>query len=285
MSSDPEATPPGNHADAPLRARRRPRAATPATAATSTRHCESGYTFFRRDTQVRSTADQADAAHEWVYIVYDPSKPGQPGPDRDHVRLDRAPASAASRASTSCAMTARPGRRRPGPDRRPGDRATSSSRTSPSRRRRPPRDLVGQPQRPVLLAGAAGRQRRGRQHRPSLDVYGATSTTSGASWTGKARISTVTEQPELRAVRRPDRAVRRRLPVGDSASGTGPSRRGPTGATRSRAPTRGRRPRTRTTAAPTSSSAAPSAPPTGWSGDTCPHAGGLDQNIYGAPAP
>ena len=39
-------------------------------------HCESGYTFFRRDTQVRSTADQADAAHEWVYIVYDPSKPG-----------------------------------------------------------------------------------------------------------------------------------------------------------------------------------------------------------------
>ena len=24
---------------------------------------------------------------------------------------------------------------------------------------------------------------------------------------------------------------------------------------------------------------------TGWSGDTCPHAGGLDQNIYGATAP
>src|SRR4029077_16151287 len=38
--------------------------------------CESGYTFFRRDTQDRSTGDQSDAAHEWVYIVYDPSKPG-----------------------------------------------------------------------------------------------------------------------------------------------------------------------------------------------------------------
>ncbi len=39
-------------------------------------HCESGYTFFRRDTQVRSTADQLDQHHEWVYIVYDPTKPG-----------------------------------------------------------------------------------------------------------------------------------------------------------------------------------------------------------------
>ena len=36
---------------------------------------ESGYTFFRRDTQIRSTADQA-AGDESVYIVFDPSKPG-----------------------------------------------------------------------------------------------------------------------------------------------------------------------------------------------------------------
>ena len=71
------------------------------------------------------------------------------------------------------------------------------------------------------------------------------------------------EQSELRAVRRPDRAVRRRLPVGDGERRPGPSRRGPIGATPSRAPTRARPPRTRTTAAPTSSSAAPSPPPTG----------------------
>jgi hypothetical protein len=38
--------------------------------------CTSGYTFFRRDTQARSTADQLDSDHEWVYVVYDPSKPG-----------------------------------------------------------------------------------------------------------------------------------------------------------------------------------------------------------------
>jgi hypothetical protein len=38
--------------------------------------CTSGFTFFRRDTQVRSTADQLDSSREWVYIVYDATKPG-----------------------------------------------------------------------------------------------------------------------------------------------------------------------------------------------------------------
>jgi hypothetical protein len=38
--------------------------------------CQSDYTFFRRVTSTRSTADQYDAAHEWIYIVYDASKPG-----------------------------------------------------------------------------------------------------------------------------------------------------------------------------------------------------------------
>jgi hypothetical protein len=40
-------------------------------------HCKSGFTFFRRDTQIRSTADQLDtqAGHEYVYMVYDATKP------------------------------------------------------------------------------------------------------------------------------------------------------------------------------------------------------------------
>ena len=38
--------------------------------------CQSGYTFFRRATSTRSTADQYDAAHEWIYMVYDATKPG-----------------------------------------------------------------------------------------------------------------------------------------------------------------------------------------------------------------
>jgi hypothetical protein len=38
--------------------------------------CQSRFTFFRRATAPRSSADQSDKVHEWVYIVYDPTKPG-----------------------------------------------------------------------------------------------------------------------------------------------------------------------------------------------------------------
>jgi hypothetical protein len=40
-------------------------------------HCESGFTFFRRDTQPRATADQFDTANpNRFYVVYDATKPG-----------------------------------------------------------------------------------------------------------------------------------------------------------------------------------------------------------------
>jgi hypothetical protein len=38
--------------------------------------CQSGYTFPRGGTQVRATADQTDATHDYLYVVYDPSIPG-----------------------------------------------------------------------------------------------------------------------------------------------------------------------------------------------------------------
>jgi len=38
--------------------------------------CDSGYTFMRGGTQVRATADQTDMSHDYVYILYDPSIPG-----------------------------------------------------------------------------------------------------------------------------------------------------------------------------------------------------------------
>jgi hypothetical protein len=44
-------------------------------------HCQSGYTFFRRDTQPRATADQFDTQHpDWLYVVYDATKPGTEAP-------------------------------------------------------------------------------------------------------------------------------------------------------------------------------------------------------------
>src|SRR5207248_1910764 len=39
-------------------------------------HCASGYTFMRGGTQVRSTADQQDKSHDYLYVAYDPSIPG-----------------------------------------------------------------------------------------------------------------------------------------------------------------------------------------------------------------
>jgi hypothetical protein len=33
-------------------------------------HCESGYTFFRQSTSTRATADQKDTEHEWLYLTY-----------------------------------------------------------------------------------------------------------------------------------------------------------------------------------------------------------------------
>ena len=38
--------------------------------------CESGYTFFRADTGPRATSDQADETREWVYITYEAIVPG-----------------------------------------------------------------------------------------------------------------------------------------------------------------------------------------------------------------
>jgi hypothetical protein len=38
--------------------------------------CVSGYTFFRQTTALRARADQYDADHEWIYLVYGAIKPG-----------------------------------------------------------------------------------------------------------------------------------------------------------------------------------------------------------------
>ena len=44
-------------------------------------HCDSGFTFFRRNTQPRATADQFDTANpDRFYVVYDATKPGTQAP-------------------------------------------------------------------------------------------------------------------------------------------------------------------------------------------------------------
>ena len=220
---------------------------TRATAATSPTHCASGYTFFRRDTQVRSTADQLDAAHEWVYIVYDASKPGTEVADRHDLRLDRA----GRRQPVGDLLPAlrRRDRRahRADPDRRPGERATSSSRTS--------RPTAACSTRSGGTAGTTrATARRGRSATaptgttvPSLDVYGATLDRPRAR-PGRPRSDhRRDDEPELRAVRRPRPCRSPATTSGSRRSAASLRRRGPTGATPCRAPTRASDRRTRTT--------------------------------------
>ena len=74
--SDPEAVPTTNSPDDPAAEEEEEEAGNARDCGDFGAHCLSGYTFFRRDTQVRATADQNDRQHEYVYFVYDPSKPG-----------------------------------------------------------------------------------------------------------------------------------------------------------------------------------------------------------------
>ena len=89
------------------RPRRRP-ARPPATAATSQTRAHRGYTFFRRSTPARSTADQKDAAHEWRVRRLRRSQARHAGRRRARrYGIDRRRATGSQAASTSCGSTAR----------------------------------------------------------------------------------------------------------------------------------------------------------------------------------
>jgi hypothetical protein len=245
-------------------------------------HCQSGYTFFRRDTQVRSTADPADAAHEWVYIVYDPSKPGtEVDTGTTYGSIDTGVGSqsgvyfirydGATSASTSPALIdAQSVGHQLFPDIAVSDGVLHAiwwdSRLDPAYSAERPigNDADG-------VTGA------------SLDVFGATSTDGGATWTGHARLTTSSSNPNY------EQFANRTVPFagdylwvtanGDASYGVwtdwqntvaGPDPREAEEDDADAADVRQCR---------TFDEA------TGWSGDTCPHDGGLDQDIYGATAP
>lgn len=253
--------------------------------------CTSGFTFFRRDTQVRSTADQLDSSREWVYIVYDATKPGT------------------ETSTTSTYHTMEPGE--------VGQAATFFVRYDGAN---------GSHTTPVVIDDqATGHQvfpdisaDGGTLHAiwwdsrldscysvlrpigncangttvPSLDVFAAKSTDRGATWTGKARVTDVSTNPNY------EQFDNRAVPfagdylwvtsLGDTAyavwtdwrntvQGTDP-REAPEDEDagtadvvqcRVNVPVTDKKGNTINT----------------WSGDRCPHAGGLDQNIYGDKSP
>ena len=254
-------------------------------------HCTSGYTFFRRDTQVRSTADQLDSAHEWLYLVYDATKPGTEtstgttyGTDGRGVggqaatyflRYDGANGTH----TTPAVIDNQASGHQVFPD-ISADGGVLHAIWWDSRN-----DTCYSVTRPIGNCAD-------RSTVPSLDVFGATSTDGGATWTGKTRITDVSTNPNF------EQFDNRAVPfAGDYLWVTSLGSFAYTVWTDWRDTVQGTDPREvpededgassdvkqcRTLLSITDKKGNTTQE---WSGDQCPHDGGLDQNIYGDLAP
>jgi hypothetical protein len=244
-------------------------------------HCLSNYTFFRRDTQVRSTADQNDTAAEDVFIVYDPTIPGTEVPSGTtygsvgsgtgsqsgiyFLRYDGATGAKTAPTRIDPQLT--------GHQLFPDvavDNGVLHALWWDSRN-----DPAYSPQRPIGNAadGTVG---------PSLDVYAATSSDGGAIWTDSTRITDVTTNPNY------EQFGGRTVPFAGDYLWID-AQQGQTFGVwtdwRDTVPgADAREPASDVTGADVQQCRA--AQPDGtWGPDTCPRAGGLDQNVYGDHTP
>ena len=246
-------------------------------------HCASGYTFFRVDavgTQVRSTADQLDKAHEWVYLVYDPAKPGTTV-DTNSTFFSTTPGKGGQAAIYFTRLDgATGGHTAPvllddeavGHQIYPdisADGGVLHALWWDSRN-----DSCYSPARPI------GNCANGSTV-PSLDVFATRSADGGTSWAASTRVSDVTTNPNY------EQFDNRTVPfagdylwvtsLGDFSYGTWTDWRDTLQGTDPRESPEDedggtadvKQCRTFDTTTGT------------WSSDQCPHAGGLDQNIYG----
>jgi hypothetical protein len=258
--------------------------------------CTSGYTFFRRDTQVRSTADQLDAANESIYMVYDATKPGTEAPTGTtygtdgrgvggqagtfFIRYDGADGTHTAPALIDDHGTGH----QVFPD-ISADGGVLHAIWWDSRN-----DPCYSVTRPIGNCA-------NRTTVPSLDVYGASSTNAGATWTGaiagtdSTRVSDVSTNPNY------EQFDNRAVPfAGDYLWVTSLGSVAYTVWTDWRNTVQGTDPRETTededaTTADVKQCRTPNTvqtkkgPVSFWSGDLCPHDGGIDQNIYGDLAP
>lgn len=254
-------------------------------------HCLSGFTFFRRDTQVRSTADQLDKAHEWVYVVYDATKPGTEAPTATtygtvgsgtggqagifFLRYDGATGMHTAPKLIDNESTGH----QVFPD-ISADGGVLHAIWWDSRN-----DACYDVTRPI------GNCANGRTV-PSLDVFASTSADAGATWSRASRLSNVTTNPNY------EQFSNRAVPfAGDYLWVTSLGNVAFAVWTDWRNTVQGTDPRetpededagtadvTQCRVVLTSTDKFGNTTKS-WSGDRCPHAGGIDQNIYGNGAP
>ncbi|MEO8436878.1 MAG: hypothetical protein ABI562_00360, partial [Chloroflexota bacterium] len=285
--ADPEATPAGNPADAPF-GEESVDGGNARDCGDFASHCQSGYTFFRRDTQVRSTADQADAdtTHDYIYIVYDPSKPGTVPTGTTYGSIDTGIGSqsgiyylrydGATGAKTEPALIDNRTRgHQLFPDISAGGGGVLHTVWWDSRN-----DPNYSPARPI------GNDEDGNTV-PSLDVYGAISTDGGATWTPSTTpLTTQMSNPNY------EQFANRTVPfAGDYLWVTSHGSTAFSVWTDWRDTVQGSDPREGTENEDEDDGSADVlqcrtfSAASGWSGDTCPHDGGIDQNIYGGTTP
>lgn len=249
-------------------------------------HCNAGYTFFRVDaigTQVRSTADQLDPAHEFVYIVYDASKPGT------LVSTGTTYGSVGTGVGSQAAIffTRLDGATGSNTPPVPLDNQAVGHQVYPdisadggvlhaiwwdSRL-----DPSYSPTRPI------GNDANG-QTGPALDVWSARSTDLGATWTNRTRLTTVTSNPNY------EQFANRTVPfagdylwvtsLGDFSFATWTDWRDTVAGVDQREGNDSDHDSADVLQCRVFSTATGT-----WGPDTCPRAGGLDQNIYGGIAP
>jgi hypothetical protein len=255
-------------------------------------HCESGYTFMRGGTQIRSSADQS-SSDNYIYLVYDPSIPGtevdsgtsygsitsEDLPDKYHktkgsqsgiyfVRLN-----GATRAHTAPTLIDDP-RENGGLQRFPDINADQGSLHAiwwDSRN-----DSCYDPARP--LGNCADKSTV-----PALDAFAATASTSDLAWSDAARLSTETTNPNY------EQFAGRTIPfggdylyvssVGDFAFGVWTDWRDVVAGTDQREENE-----PANEGADVKQCRAQNADGS-FGADTCPWEGGLDQNIYGSVTP
>jgi hypothetical protein len=261
-------------------------------------HCKSGFTFFRRDTQVRSTADQTDAAHQWIYMVYDATKPGTVEDSTTtyssagdgkvgqaaifYLRYDGATGAKTAPAVISDEATGH----RVFPDISADGGVLHAlwwdSHNDPCYSVQHPIGNCGPENAPTYSD---------RQTVPSLDVYASTAGPTG-NWSPAVRVTDVTSNPNYEQF--DNRAVpfagdylwvtskgnfsygawtdwRNTVAGIDPREATGDADAGNADVHQCRVQLTSTDKKGNTT--------------TSWSGDRCPHAGGLDQDIYGDTTP
>jgi hypothetical protein len=245
--------------------------------------CASGYTFFRRDATPRSTADQYDNNHEYVYIVYGAGKPGtevatgttygsiEPGTASQSgvyfVRLN----GATGAATTPALIDNQSVGHQIFPD-ISADGGVLHVLWWDSRN-----DPVYSVARPI------GNDAAGVTY-PSLDVWAAKSIDSGNTWIGKSRRTTVTSNGNYEQFS--DRAVPFAgdylwvTSLGNVAFGAWTDWRDTVAGSDPREGSADDNDFADVLQCRTFDSSTGT-----WSGDTCPRNGGLDQNIYGTAVP